>query len=258
MEREENYGVKNFKFEAVKPDEIALPNELLVTGESGTPVLYVVLNGNNTIEKLDIKSGKTVWSAPAGVAPFGITAANGKLYVTNWAGSVPDKQDVNVAGVPWGSAKVDPESGATREGTVSVYDPQTGNHLREITVGLHPNDIITSGDGKFVYVADSNSDLVTVINTEDDQVSEQISVRLNQTEGNHYFGDSPNGLGITGDGKLLYVTNGMDNALAVVRLGNFPHLHPLKRRAMLSDLSQRSLPGRSRRLPGQPAFCSQY
>jgi len=210
--------LKTFLFEAVKPAVAALPNELLVVEESGSPMLYVVLNGNNTVEKLDINSGKTLWSVPSGVAPFGIASANGKLYVTNWAGSVPDKEDVNVAGVPWGSAKVDPETGATREGTVSVFDPHTGSHLKEITVGLHPNDIIASKDGKIIFVANGNNDMVSVINTDEDEVVEQISVRLNQDK-NSYFGDSPNGLGLTSDGKTLYVANGMDNALAVVKLG---------------------------------------
>ena len=210
--------LKTFLFDAVKPAVAALPNELLLVEESGSPMLYVVLNGNNTVEKVDINSGKTLWSAPSGVAPFGITMANGKLYVTNWAGSVPDKEDVNVAGVPWGSAKVDPQTGATHEGTVSVIDPQSGNHLKEITVGLHPNDILASPDGRFVYAANGNSDQVSVINTETDEVIEQISVRLFQ-ERNPYFGDSPNGLGLTSDGKTLFVANGMDNALAVVKLG---------------------------------------
>jgi YVTN family beta-propeller protein len=108
--------LKTFPFLAVKPAGSALPNELLIIDESGSPKLYVVLNGNNTIEKLDVSTGKTIWSVPAGVAPFGITEAGGKLYVSNWAGSVPDKADVDVAGVPWGAAKVDPLTGATREG----------------------------------------------------------------------------------------------------------------------------------------------
>ena len=211
-------ALKTFPFEAVKPAETALPNELIVAEESGSMVLYVVLNGNNTVEKLDVQTGKIIWSSPAGVAPFGITKAGGKLYVTNWAGSNPDKEDVNVAGVPWGSAKVDPLTGATREGTVTILDSKTGTFLKDIIVGLHPNDIISSGDRKFVYVANANSDQVSVINTVKDEISEQISVRLSP-EKNSYFGDSPNGLGISGDGKILYVANGMDNALAVVSLG---------------------------------------
>ncbi len=210
--------LKTFPFLAVKPAGSALPNELLIIDESGSPKLYVVLNGNNTIEKLDVSTGKTIWSVPAGVAPFGITEAGGKLYVSNWAGSVPDKADVDVAGVPWGAAKVDPLTGATREGSVSVFDSKTGKLIKEILVGLHPNDIITGNNRKFVYVANANSDMVSVINTQTDVVTEQISVRLTPDK-NNYFGDSPNGLAIDAAGKTLYVANGMDNALAVVRLG---------------------------------------
>jgi len=210
--------LKTFSFETVKPAQTALPNEVLVTEEVGSPVLYVVLNGNNTVEKLDINTGKTIWSSPVGVAPFGIAAANGKLYVTNWAGSVPDKGDADVAGVPWGLAKVDPLTGATREGTLQVLDPRTGKSLKEIKVGLHPNDIVAGKDQKFIFVANANSDMVSVINTGTDEVSEQISVRLSPDK-NDYFGDSPNGLAINGNGGTLYVANGMDNALAVVKLG---------------------------------------
>lgn len=209
---------KTYLFNAVEPAKMALPNELIIREESGRPVFYVVQNGNNTLDKVDINSGETIWSVPTGEAPFGITEAAGKLYVTNWAGSTPDKDDVNVAGVPWGSVKVDPQTGATREGTVSVFDPASGKLLKEIKVGLHPNDIIASPDKKYVYVANANSDVVSVIKTADDEVSEEISVRLNP-EKNTYWGDSPNGLAVTSDGKTLYVANGMDNALAVVKLG---------------------------------------
>ena len=173
---------------------------------------------------MDVQSGKVIWSVPSGVAPFGITLANRKLYVSNWAGSVPEKGDPDVAGVPWGSAKVDPKTGATREGTVSILDPKTGNLLKEFRTGLHPNDIISSPDGRFVYVANANSDCVSVIKTEKDELAEEISVRLSP-EKNSYFGDSPNGLGISGDGRTLYVSNGMDNALAMVNLGNHSSLN---------------------------------
>lgn len=209
---------KTFLFEAKSPAKDALANEVVISDENGTSFLYVVLNGNNTLEKVNISTGETVWSAATGVAPFGITMANGKLYVTNWAGGVPDEDDKNVAGVPWGNAKIDPGTGATREGTVSVFNPANGKLLKEILVGLHPNDIISSPDEKFVYVANANSDAVSAIHTITDVVTETISVRLGEEE-NPYWGDSPNGLGISSDGNTLYVANGIDNAVAVVNLG---------------------------------------
>lgn len=205
-------------FETEAPAASSLVNEVLALTENEKSFLYVVLNGTNKVVKVDLASRQAVWKSEVGVAPFGITKANGKIYVTNWAGSVPDKSDANVAGVPWGSAKVDPRTGATREGTVSVLDPSTGKVVKEIIVGLHPNDIIASVDGKYVFVSNANSDNVSVISTEKNEVAETVTVRLSP-EKNEYWGDSPNGLGLSKDGKTLYVANGMDNALAVVELG---------------------------------------
>lgn len=217
-------GSESILFEKEEPAETALVNEVLAQKEAGKNFLYVVLNGTNKVVKYDLDAKSTVWKSAVGVAPFGITKANGKLYVTNWAGAVPDKADVNVAGVPWGSAKVDPRTGATREGTVSVLDPVTGKVLKEIVVDLHPNDIIASADGKTVFVSNANSDNVSVISSENDAVVETISVRLSPDK-NSFWGDSPNGLGLSKDGKTLYVANGMDNALAVVELGRNAGAH---------------------------------
>jgi|LSQX01.3.fsa_nt_gb YVTN family beta-propeller protein len=224
---------KTFMFEPVKPAKDAIANELVISDENGVPFLYVVLNGNNTLEKVNTHTGETVWSVPTGVAPYGISLANSKLYVTNWAGGVPEEGDENVAGVPWGSAKVDPKTGATREGTVSVFNPANGALLKEIVVGLHPNDIISSADENFVYVANANSDEVSVINTKTDAVSETVSVRLGEEE-NPYWGDSPNGLGITSDGKTLFVANGIDNAVAVVNLGKDASVNSLALKSQLA------------------------
>ncbi len=205
-------------FRPVIPALWALPNEVLVQKEDGRIYLYVVLNGNNTVVKTDLQTKAAIWTVPVGVAPFGITNANGKIYVTNWAGKVPANGDADVAGVPWGIARVDAQNGSTREGTVSVLDPVSGKVLREIQVGLHPNDIIASHDEKFVFSANANSDEVSVISTTTDQVSETIPVRLSPKI-NPYWGDSPNGLALSKNDDILYVANGMDNAVAVVLLG---------------------------------------
>ncbi len=211
---------KIFEYRPISGADMALPNEILITNESSKKYLYVVLNGNNNVIKQNLSTGDTIWIADPGVAPYGLTMASGKLYVTNWAGRHPEKGDKDVAGVPWGLARVDNVSagGATREGSVTVIDPADGRIIKEIIVGLHPNDIISKRNGRFVYVANSNSDNVTVINALNDMVTETISVRL-QPEINPYFGDSPNGLCLSPDEKTLYVANGMDNALAVVSLG---------------------------------------
>ncbi|MDO9340472.1 MAG: bifunctional YncE family protein/alkaline phosphatase family protein [Bacteroidales bacterium] len=208
-----------FEYKAIPPAKLALPNEIIISKESDREFLYVVLNGNNLVLKQDFVTGETIWSSDPGVAPYGLTMASGKLYVTNWAGRHPDADDKEVAGVPWGLARVDNKAGgATREGSVTVLDPANGKIIKEVVVGLHPNEIISDSRGRFVYITNSNSDNITVINTSRDEVSETISVRL-QPEINPFFGDSPDGLCLSADEKLLYVANGMDNALAVIKLG---------------------------------------
>ncbi len=212
------YG-RLFEYQAVTPAYLALPNEILIQNESGITYLYVVLNGNNRVVKQHLETGAGVWEMNPGVAPYGITMAAGKLYVTNWAGRHPLENDEDVAGIPWGLAKVDNKAGgSTREGSVTVIDPVDGRIIKEILTGLHPNEIVSDRRGRFVYVTNSNSDNVSVINTLTNAVVETISVRL-QPEINPYFGDSPNGLCLSADEKTLYVANGMDNALAVVSLG---------------------------------------
>jgi len=208
------------EYMAKPPARMALPNEILIQNESGKTFIYVVLNGNNQVIKQDFVTGDVIWTADPGVAPYGLTMASEKLYVTNWAGRHPVAGDTEIAGIPWGVAKVDNKAGgATREGSVTVLDPANGKIMKEIIVGLHPNEIVSDKRGKFVYITNSNSDNISVINTSTDEVSETISVRL-QPEINPFFGDSPDGLCLSPNEKLLYVANGMDNALAVVQLGN--------------------------------------
>jgi YVTN family beta-propeller protein len=213
-------AVKNsFQFNAEGKSPLALPNELSINTENGRNYLYVVLNGNNQIVKTDIDNKEVVWAKPTGVAPYGITLADNHIYVSNWAGPQPAAGAVEeTAGVPYGDAYINPITGALSHGSVSVYNLD-GSPVTEIEAGLHPNDIIHSGDNRFVYVSNANSDNITVIDTRSNKVTEEIPVKLFPgTEG--FIGDSPGAMALDESGTTLYVTNGLDNAVAVVSLGS--------------------------------------
>ncbi len=206
-----------FRPEGLSP--LALPNEIAINHENGHDYLYVVLNGNNQVVKVDLLDGREVWKRSTGVAPYGITISDNKVYVTNWAGPQPEGgTDDQTAGVPYGKAYVNALTGSLSQGSVSVFSTD-GSPITEIKVGLHPNDIISSKNHRFLYVSNANSDNITVIDTRNNTVIEEISVKLFPgSEG--FIGDSPGALALDDVGNTLYVTNGLDNAVAVINLGS--------------------------------------
>ena len=205
-------------FDPLAPAPLALPNDIAVQNENGEYFLYVVLNGNNRVNKIRLKDQKTIWSVPTGMAPFGLVIAKNKFYVTNWAGKIPDLNDgKETAGIPYANVYINQTTGGTSSGTVSVFDVTTGKNLTEINVGLHPNAIISSPNKELIYVSNGNSDNIFIIDTQRDVVTDSIDVRLDKGE-KPFIGDSPNALAIDSTGKTLYVANGMDNAIAVVQL----------------------------------------
>lgn len=197
---------------------MALPNEVEVREEGGQLYLYAVLNGTNQLSKLRVHDQAVMWTTPTGVAPYGLTMAAGQIFVTNWAGPTPvDTVGKETSGVPWGAAYTDPRTGATSRGSVTVIDPTDGKAMGEIEVGLHPNAIIHSPDDRFVYVANGNSDYISVIRTSTLQVVDTIPVSPFD-KSDHYAGSSPGALAIDSTGTQLYVANGLNNAVAVIRL----------------------------------------
>ncbi|MEZ0484662.1 bifunctional YncE family protein/alkaline phosphatase family protein [Fibrella aquatica] len=215
-------NVELLTFAPVSPSPLALPNDVAMRLEGGEPFLYVALNGNNQLVKIRFADRSTVWTAPTGVAPYGIALANDRAFVTNWAGPVPNNvpdptSKLETAGVPWGQAYIDPRTGAVSKGSVSVIDLATGRVDAEIPVGLHPNAILASTDQKRLYVANGNSDYVSVIDAQTRQVTDSIAVGLFGTN-NPYIGSTPNALALDSAGTTLYVANGHDNAIAVVDL----------------------------------------
>jgi YVTN family beta-propeller protein len=211
-------NLADIAIEKKAPAANALPNEMVTSVEKGVHFVYVVLNGNNELLKIRWSDRSIVWRTATGVAPYGVAIANKKIYVSNWAGGTAADSLKERAGVPWGLAYTNPRTGATAGGTVSVFDAGTGKILKEITVGLHPNAVKSSKDGRYVYVANGSSDEVTVINTKANTVAESIDVGLLKGK-NSLQGSTPNALELNDNNTILYVANGFDNAVAVVQLG---------------------------------------
>jgi YVTN family beta-propeller protein len=195
----------------------AIPNGIALE-PSDDPSLYVALNGNDEVVKIRFRDRSVVWRAATGVAPYAVALAQGRVFVTNWGGPRATDSTRERAGVPWGLAYTDPATGATARGSVSVFDAATGAAIADVPTGTHPNAILTSADGQHVYVANGNSDDITVIHTRNLKVAETIPVGLFGA-GSGRGGASPNAISLDASGRRLLVSNGMDNAIAVVELG---------------------------------------
>ena len=181
-------------------------------------ILWVTSTRGNCLHLIDVSTSKMVQTVSVGIAPYMACCPRpGVCYVSNWGGDAPKQADTKATS-SGSSVRVDAR-GIANQGTISVLERATDGwkQTKSIPVGLHPSSMISSRDGRLVYVANANSDTVSVIQTEKHEVVEAISCR---PEGRLPFGSGCNALALSTDGTTLYVTNGTNNCLAVVQLGS--------------------------------------
>jgi len=176
--------------------------------------LYVVGNLGNRLHELDAHTGKALRSWDAGVAPFDVVLAGGKAYVSNLGGRRPLAGDLTAPAGKGTAVRVDQVRYIPNEGSVTVVDLKTGAVEAEIAVELHASAIASSPGGKYVVVANTGSDTLSVIDTRTDRVIEKIWARQNPGD---LFGAQPNALAFDPSGRRLYVCNGTQNAVAVIQ-----------------------------------------
>jgi YVTN family beta-propeller protein len=175
-------------------------------------IIYVALNRNNTVGVVNINTGKLEAQIPVGIAPYSIVIKNNKAYVTNWGGRHPFYGDMS-APSSGSMVVIDKNTGVASSGTVSVINLTTRKLITEIAVQLHPSGIALSPDGSMLFVANANSDCVSVIDTRSDKVIKTISSKPMEELP---FGSAPNDVAVAPDGNIVYIADGADNLLAVV------------------------------------------
>ncbi|MEX0642571.1 MAG: bifunctional YncE family protein/alkaline phosphatase family protein [Pirellulales bacterium] len=175
--------------------------------------LLVALNLSNRLGEINLATGKLVREIPVGNAPYDVVVVGRRAYVSNWAGRLP------TGGSPTGPSglsprvRVDPIRNIANDGSVSVVDLRTGREVKQIVVGLHASGMAATRDGRYVMVANANSDTISVIDTRTDNVVETISSRPSEKL---LFGSAPNALAVSRDGRRLYASNGTNNSVAVI------------------------------------------
>ncbi|HKW62288.1 MAG TPA: beta-propeller fold lactonase family protein, partial [Candidatus Acidoferrum sp.] len=177
---------------ALYPAGIAVTRDgstLVAANNLGDSVTIVRnLNGARQMQRLDLHhQGRP----NENIYPYGVVVLeNGKkarAYVSCW-------NDSSVAVI-------------SLDGKPSVH--------KYIEVDRHPTAMLLNAEGTRLFVANSNADSVSVIDTSSDQEIERIDVRLAE---NALVGASPEGIALSEDEKTLYVANAHSNAIAVVSL----------------------------------------
>ncbi len=168
--------------------------------------------------KLAVVDGERVTKLDTGIAPVGLTVdAKGTIaYVGNWGGRVPKEGEVSApTGVAPNADKVLVDSrGVAASGTVSRVDIATGKVTHTIAVGLHPTALAWDEARGRVYVANTNSDSISVIDAKSQAV---VSTWALQPFSRKVFGVAPTALALSPDGSRLFVACGGVNAVMVLK-----------------------------------------
>jgi DNA-binding beta-propeller fold protein YncE len=174
--------------------------------------LYVCGNLSNSLLEISTVDGSVSARFPVGVAPYDVVIHNGKAYVSNWGGRIPESGDLIGPAGRGTTVRVDPVRHIANEGSISIIELTSGQ-TETVVVGLSPSDLALSPNGKFLVCANSNSDTLSILSTSTGKVIETVWVNAKQSD---LYGAAPNALAFNDQGDTLYVANGSQNAIGVM------------------------------------------
>ncbi|MBO9523436.1 MAG: bifunctional YncE family protein/alkaline phosphatase family protein [Nocardioidaceae bacterium] len=216
-------GISRFPVNAdgtlAAPTKISVPTtggkQALTGGMTFSPdgsTLYAAVNGQNTVVAIDPVAGTITRTWNVGIAPRQVRFVGTKLYVSNEGGrpAQPGEDTIESYGT---QVPADTYLGNATNGTLSVIDTaDPGAAVGSVKVGLHPTALHARGG--VLYVANTNDDTVSVVDTTKDEVVQTIAT---QPWKGSAIGYHPNAITVQ-RGRLL-VSLGRANAIAVYKLG---------------------------------------
>ncbi|MDX2267470.1 MAG: alkaline phosphatase family protein [Bryobacter sp.] len=182
---------------------------------TSAPFVIAPLIYENKAVVVDVTSGAQQALLDTGIAPWAaILNAEGTVaYVANLGGRPPRSQDLFASSMEKPSEKITVDArGIASTGTVQRFDLATGKVTHTIPVGLHPASLAWDEQRQLLYVANGNTDNISVINTANQQVVATLPVQIYNEKAK---GISPTALALNADGTRLFVACGGINAVAV-------------------------------------------
>lgn len=184
---------------------------------AGQHLGIAALTFDNELAVVDLVSGALLRKVKVEIAPVGVAlnADGSTAWVSNWGGRVPRAGDTTLpTGLsPDADQVVVDRFGIASTGTVSRVDTSTGAATHSIAVGLHPTALLLDESRNRLFVANGNSDTVSVVDIRQNRVAATIAL---QPFARNVVGVAPTALALSPDGGTLYVACGGINAVAVV------------------------------------------
>ena len=165
---------------------------LVVANYENDSISLVDIAGRKVLAELDLRPGNGV---PGGEYPVWVAIQGSS---TAFVSSARDREIVVV--------------------DISTNSPAIADRIR---LKGQPTRIALNPMETRLYVTESSSDSVAMINTQTHQVIEEIGTTAPKSvfaNNNGFKGSSPNSVAVSPDGGYLYVTNGGANSVAVIHL----------------------------------------
>ena len=189
-------------------------------GPNGKRLAVVPLPASDALMVLDAETGAPLHTIPVGVEPIAavISADSRFAYVSILGGPKPNPRQRSARQCcdPRAEAVRVDGRGIAQPGSVSRIDLTTGQVAADIVVGRHPTAVVWDEPGARLYVADGNSDSVSVIDTRSNTVATHIAIAPFRERN---IGLAPTALALSPDHRTLYVALGGVNAVGVYYVG---------------------------------------
>ncbi len=199
----------------------------LIAGNIGTEIsgaldiaghtAAIPLIRDNQIAIVDLDGQVPVRKIPSAIAPFGVALSGDATvaWVSNWGGRKPAAGErADLSGYSENADRVLVDArGVASSGTISRIDLKTGETTQTLEVGLHPTAIVWDREHDRLYVATTNQDAVTVVDTARGRVAAKIPLQPFPAK---VSGIAPTALALSPDGATLYAACGGINAVAVI------------------------------------------
>lgn len=152
--------------------------------------LYVVTKENNSLYVIDLIRKSVLSKIPLGAEAYTciLSPKQNELFISVWGGE-----------------------------KILCYNTAQQKITDSILVGSHPNEMILSKNGKYLFVANADDNSVSVININLHRVIEKLNTALYP---NAPTGSTTNGVALSKDQQTLYVANADNNCLAVFDVSN--------------------------------------